>query len=146
MAASKTKVIVDTSVYISFINQGTAYPTLDVEEGAPLFYLSAVVLAELYAGAWNNSSIKLLDDLYDLYEKKGRLVVPAARDWQKTGKVAAQLGRKYGFEEKYVVGITHDILIALSARQVGAAVVTHNVKDFLRIKEWVDFKVYGGGG
>lgn len=146
MADSKIKIVFDTSAFIPWLNRGIIYPLWEKEGETPVIYMSAVVMAELYAGAFDRTSIKLLDELYNIFSGLGRLVVPAAADWQKTGKVAAQLGRKYGFEEKYVVGITHDILIALSARQIGAAVVTHNVKDFLRIREWVDFKVYGGGG
>jgi hypothetical protein len=34
-------------------------------------------------------------------------------------------------------------LIALSARRIGAVVLTNNMRDFLRIKEFVDFKIYG---
>ncbi len=78
------------------------------------------------------------------FSQMGRLIVPDAADWQKTGKVVARLGGKYGFEEMFLSKITHDILIAATARKTGAAVVTYNLKDFLRIQEYMDFKIYTG--
>lgn len=137
------KVIFDTSIYIPFINQGIAYPTTELNIRKPIPYMSAVVIEELYAGAFDNISIKLLDKIYTTFEDLDRLIVPDASDWQKTGKVVAKLGKKYGFEEKFLSKITNDVLIALSARRIGAIVVTNNTKEFLKIKEFVDFKVYG---
>jgi predicted nucleic acid-binding protein len=78
-----------------------------------LLFMSAVVLEELYAGAHDPTSVKLLDKLYDVFVSANRLVVPHGRDWQKAGKIIAQLERKYGFEEKYLARIANDILIAL---------------------------------
>jgi predicted nucleic acid-binding protein len=137
------KVIFDTSIYIPFINQGIAYPTTELNIGKPIPYMSAVVIEELYAGAFDRVSIKLLDRMYEVFEKLGRLIAPEASDWQKTGKIIAKLGNKYGFEDTFLSRITNDILIALSARRIGAVVVTHNTKDFLKIREFVDFKIYG---
>ncbi|MEW6068321.1 MAG: type II toxin-antitoxin system VapC family toxin [Nitrospirota bacterium] len=143
MTEPLVKVILDTSIYIPFINAGISHPILELEYETPLLYMSAVVIEELYAGASDNTTIKLLDKLYGTFEDLGRLIVPDASDWKKTGKVIAKLGQKYGFEEKFLAKITNDVLIALSARKIGSVVVTNNMRDFLRIKEFVDFKVYG---
>ncbi|MEK6725809.1 MAG: type II toxin-antitoxin system VapC family toxin [Deltaproteobacteria bacterium] len=142
MAGLLVKVVIDTSVYIPFINKGTSHPLLGLGQGVPLFYMSAVVIEELYAGASDDASIKLLDNLYKTFDSAGRLIVPDASDWQKTGRIVAELGSKYGFEDIFLARITNDILIALSARKIGAVVVTHNTKDFLKIKEFVDFKIH----
>lgn len=142
MAGLLVKVVIDTSVYIPFINKGTSHPLLELGQGAPLFYMSAVVIEELYAGASDDASIKLLDNLYKIFDSAGRLIVPDASDWQKTGRIVAKLGSKYGFEEIFLARITNDILIALSARKIGAVVITHNKKDFMRIKEFIDFQIY----
>lgn len=139
------KVILDTSIYIPFINDGIAHPAFELRGGKPLLYMSAVVLEELYAGALDKTSIKLLDRLYTTFEKLGRLVVPEASDWQRTGKVIAKLGRKYGFEERFLSKITNDVLIAQSAKKIGAMIATRNTMDFTRIKEFVDFKIYPVG-
>ncbi len=137
------KVIFDTSIYIPFINQGIAYPATELNIGKLVLYICAVVVEELYAGAFDNNSIMLLDKLYKTFDSLGRIIAPDASDWQKAGKVIAKLGQKYGFEDKFLSRITNDVLIALSARRIGAIVVTNNTVDFFRIKEFVDFKIYG---
>lgn len=142
MEGSPVKVILDTSIYIPFINNGITHPILGLQLGKPIFYMSAVVIEELYAGALDNASIKLLDRLYRTFENLGRIVTPGGSDWQKTGKVIAKLGRKYGFEERYLSKITNDVLIAISANRTGAIIVTCNSLDFSRIKEFVNFKIY----
>ena len=81
----QAKIIYDTSIYIPFINNGTPYPANELNIGKPLTYLSAVVVEELYAGAFDNTSIKLLDKMYETFESLGRLITPAAPDWQKAG-------------------------------------------------------------
>ncbi len=141
MAEHPLKLVFDTSVYIPFVNKGISHPVLEYGAGRPLLYMSAVVLEELYAGAHDPTSIKLLDKLYDTFIKVHRLIVPDAADWQKAGKVVAQFERKYGFEEKFLARITHDIFIALSARRIGAVIVTKNTKDFHRIQEFIDCKM-----
>lgn len=71
-------------------------------------------------------------------EDLGRLIAPDASDWQQTGKIIAKFGQEYGFEEKFLTKITNDVLIALSARKIGAIVVTNNMRNFLRIKEFME--------
>ncbi len=144
MAEHPVKLLLDTSVYIPFVNQGIAYPFIEAPQGSALIYMSAVVMEELYAGALDTSSIKLLDKMYVTFSKISRFIAPDAGDWQKTGKVVALLGAKYGFEENFLTKITHDVLIAATARKIGAAVVTYNLKDFIRIQEYIDFKIYKG--
>lgn len=74
----QTKIIYDTSIYIPFINNGTPYPANELNIGKPLTYISAVVVEELYAGAFDNTSIKLLDKMFETFESLGRLITPAA--------------------------------------------------------------------
>ena len=142
MAEHPVKLVLDTSVYIPFINQGIAHPAIEIHQGRPLIYMSTVVMEELYAGAMDVSSVKLIDKMHDTFSGMNRLIVPDALDWQKTGKVVAQLGKKYGFEKMFLSRITNDILIAVTARKIGAVVVTKNQKDFLKIQEYIDFKIY----
>ncbi len=40
--------------------------------------------------------------------------------------------------------MTIDVLLAASARKIGGTIVTNNLKDFLRIQEYIDFKIYKG--
>lgn len=143
MAEYPLKAICDTSVYIPFINQGIMHPVFSDESVRPVLYMSAVVLSELYAGAHDSQSIKLLDKLCQTFHNVARLITPDEGDWQKTGGIVARLKIKYGFETKYIARIQNDILIARSARKLGAFVVTRNEKDFRRIQEFTDFRIYG---
>lgn len=141
MEGSRVKILLDTSVYIPFINDGVAHPALRFDNHKPLLYMSAVVIEELYAGALDAKTVKLLDSLYRTFHSLGRMIAPESSDWRKAGQVIASLGKKYGFEQLFLSRITHDALIALSAKRLGAVVVTNNTKDYLRIREFVDFKL-----
>jgi len=136
------KVLVDTSIYIPFINKGVSNPVLEAGIEKPMLYMSAVVMEELYAGAQDLPTVRLLDRMYETYEKLGRFVVPSTSDWQKAGKIVSKLGKKYGFEHRYLTRMQNDTLIALCARQIGSYLVTRNTTDFLRIKEFLDYKLY----
>ena len=142
MAESLLKVVFDTSVYIPFINKGVAHPAFAFTGGNPVIYMSAVVMEELYAGAFDAESLKLLDKMEATFRKLGRLSVPDAADWVQAGKIIAKLGKKYGFDRTYLHKLTHDVLIALSARRIGALLVTYNSKDFQRIREFVVLRLY----
>lgn len=139
---SPTKVIFDASIYIPFINKGIACPNTELSVGKPLLYMSAVVIEELYAGAFDKVSVKLLDRMYKAFETVGRLITPDSSDWQMAGKIIAKLGDKYGFEDILLARITNDVLISLSARRIGAIIVTSNRENFLKINEFVNIKVY----
>jgi len=143
LAEYPLKAICDTSVYIPFINQGVTHPVFSDESVRPVLFMSAVVLSELYAGAHDIQSVKLLDKLYQTFHNVARLIAPDERDWQQTGHIIARLRKKYGFETKYLSRIQNDILIACSARKLGAFVVTRNEKDFRRIQEFTDFRICG---
>ncbi len=137
------RAVCDTSVYIPFINQGTAHPVFTEKPFSPVLYMSAVVLSELYAGAHDQLSIKLLDKLSRIFQDVGRLIAPADSDWRQTGSIIAKLRKKYGYETRYLSRIQNDILIACSARRIGAFVFTLNERDFQRIREFMDFHIYG---
>jgi len=137
------KVICDTSIYIPFINQGIAHPAVFSETSAPLLYMSSVVVSELYAGAHDSQSIKLLDKLHQTFQNVGRLIVPNDEDWRQTGGIIAKSGKEYGYDATYLSHLQNDILIACSARRIGAFVLTKNEQDFVRIREFINFRIYG---
>ena len=157
MAGLLVKVVIDTSVYIPFINKGTSHPLLELGHGVPLFYMSTVVIEELYAGASDDASIKLLDNLYKTFDSAGRLIVPDAVDWQKAGRIVSKLGSKYGFEEIFSRQIKAlvkkgDLVVAIStsgnspnvlagvkaAKKIGAATVGLTGQNGGRLKNIAD--------
>jgi len=137
----QTKAILDTSVYIPFLRDGIIHPKFPEDFVNPLLYMSSVVVSELYAGAHDSQSIKLLDKLYNTFQDVGRLIVPNDDDWRQTGGIIAKSRKKYGYESTYLSRLQNDILIACSARRIGAFVLTKNYKDFVRIREFVDFRI-----
>ena len=50
------------------------------------------------------------------------------------GEMLAKLQEREGYDLKKTASITNDVLIALSARQIGATVITQNRKDFEAIR------------
>ena len=115
--------------------------------------MSAVVLQELLAGANNTSVIKELERSRHEYRKLNRLLVPTEEDWWHAGLVlnALQRGRrskktgkipKISVAERY--RIINDVLIARTAKRAGVMVVTDNVNDFIKIRNFCDVKIISG--
>jgi predicted nucleic acid-binding protein len=140
MAGPLVKVLLDTSVYIPFLNRGISIPSLEDTPGMPLLYMSAVVMEELYAGAYDRFTIRLLDKIFHAFDRTNRLIIPNKADWQETGKVIARIGRMGRLPRPVLVRLTHDTLIALAARRVGAVLYTKNIKDFQKIQVHVPFR------
>jgi predicted nucleic acid-binding protein len=117
------------------------------------FVLSAVVIAELTAGAPDNSTRKDYEALRRDYIKYGALVVPTSDDWLTASRILFWLsqGRKRkmgGKAPKLVVGANQrmffDALIAVSARRAAAAVVTNDYDDFKAIQYYCPFRLIRG--
>ena len=117
------------------------------------FYMSAVVLQELAAGANDASAIKELERLRQECRKANKLLVPNEEDWWHAGLVlnALQRGRrskKTGRIPKISVAernrIINDVLIARTAKRAGVMVVTDNVNDFIKIRNFCDVKIISG--
>ncbi len=137
------KVTFDTNILISRKN-------LQLPDS---FYMSIVVLQELVAGAEDESALKSLTVAYREYEKSGRLLIPTAEDWWLVGKVIYALQRglksqkggltpKMSADQKY--RITHDVLIARTAKRGGVTVVTDNLKDFEAIQRFCNVRLTSG--
>lgn len=117
------------------------------------FYMSAVVLQELVAGASDSSAIKEFERLRQEYRKANKLLVPNEEDWWQAGLVlnALQRGRrskKTGKIPRISVAERHriinDVLIARTAKRAGVTVVTDITNDFLKIGNFCDVKIISG--
>jgi len=138
-----SKVTFDTNIFIS-----RKYNQLPEN-----FYMSVVVLQELVAGAQDEAELKALAVARREYEKSERLLIPTAEDWWLVGKVIYALQKglksqrggltpKMSADQKY--RITHDVLIARTAKRVGVTVVTDNVKDFEAIQRFCNVRLVSG--
>src|ERR1051325_1547372 len=117
------------------------------------FYMSVVVLQELLAGANDASTINQLERVRHEYRNTGRLLVPTEEDWWHVGLAlnALQRGRrskKTGKIPRISVAerhrIVNDVLIARTAKRAGVMVVTDNINDFEKIRNFCDVKIISG--
>jgi predicted nucleic acid-binding protein len=124
------KVVLDTNVYIDWINRGLGEER--ILGGGPIRYLSAIVVMELRAGARTRSGRSAIDQLVRPYAAGGRLVTPAVTVFEHAGSLLRRL--RLAGREVRSAAFVNDVLIALSARSIGATVVTTNVRDFEAIR------------
>jgi len=87
------------------------------------------------------STIAPLDNLWNLARMSKKLIVPLWSECVEAGRLLSKLQSQKGYEIKKTLGLTNDVLIALSARRLGATVITQNRKDFEAIQSVKDFKL-----
>ena len=142
-AVQMTKVTFDTNIFIS-------RKSAQLPEN---FYMSVVVLQELVAGSQDEAELKNLTVARRGYEKSEKLLVPTAEDWWLVGKVIYSLQKglksqrsgltpKMSADQKY--RITHDVLIARSAKRAGVTVVSDNIRDFETIQRFCNVRLVSG--
>ena len=133
------RLVIDTNVYVDWFNRGEHEEFL-LERDA-FKYLSAVVLMELRAGAFSRRGRRLLDAVEATFERTRRTLVPSRAVFAEAGDVLRALqaasGRRIGGSHS----IANDVLIALSARSIGAAVVTQNETDYRAIQSVRSFRL-----
>jgi predicted nucleic acid-binding protein len=88
---------------------------------------SSVVLHELRRGAIKPKAVVIVEALHQLAP-----VVwdPTAEDWWTSAVVLAELKKKHGFASEKIRALQNDVLIALTCRRFGAALITSNAEDF----------------
>jgi predicted nucleic acid-binding protein len=69
-----------------------------------------------------------------LFEKAGRLVVPSATVFAEAGEALRRLQSEKGYNLASTPSLVGGVLIALSARAIGAVVITQNERDFRAIQ------------
>jgi predicted nucleic acid-binding protein len=131
------RILLDTNVYIDWLNHGR-YEHVVLGQGF-LRHLSSVVVMELRAGAATRAAERALDQLIRAYDKGGRLVTPHAATFDQAGRLLRKL-RAEGREVRRA-SFVNDLLIALSARDIGAAVITRDASDFAVIAQHVPIDV-----
>ncbi|GAC1640205.1 MAG: hypothetical protein NVS9B14_21660 [Candidatus Acidiferrum sp.] len=132
--------LLDSSVYISALRTGGAGIALRSTASGDTLWLSAIVLAELLAGARDKDTLSSIEELEYDFRKAQRLLVPEAGDWSGAGKVIARLAVRYDYETVGRGRLLNDVLIAVSAGKKGITVITANARDFGRIAEFTPFR------
>ncbi len=120
--SSATDILFDTNILVDWFRSGD-HESIILGPGI-ICYLSAVVVMELRAGITNRKASRGLDQLVRQFERAGRLVIPTARSFDDAGKLLPRL-RAAGGEIRRS-SLVNDLLIALTARQVGATVCSRD--------------------
>ena len=131
------KVIFDTNILIDWIND-KQFEELIFENGTAK-YLSSIVLMELMAGASGTEDQKIIKKLHNTHKKAGRMVTPTETNYAEAGDILLELQKTKGYDLKKSFTLTNDVLIALTARSIGATLFTQNRKDFQAIREIKEF-------
>jgi len=133
------RVVIDTNLYIGWLNSGRHEAVLFQREAVK--YLSAVVMLELYAGAFSPRDRKLVRGVVAAFDRADRILIPSATVWEDAGHVLRALQELRGYRVAGSRSLVNDVLIALSARAIGATVVTSNARDFAAIREIRPFEL-----
>jgi predicted nucleic acid-binding protein len=96
-----------------------------------------VVLHELRRGARTPRELRFVGEL----ARKVRVLTPTERHWLESAEVLSRIGARKGYDPSKLRDLAFDTLIALSARDSGATLITCNQEDFTTIREHLAFKV-----
>lgn len=132
-------VVIDTSVYIE--NFRTGRFTQRIAESPFLFRGVSVVIHELLRGARQPQEREFALDL----AANLRLLTPTEQIWQDAGDIVARIGRAKGYEKRKIQELSFDALIALTARSIGATVITLNSAGFEDIRGYRRFRLVSWG-
>ncbi len=133
--------LLDTNIYLFALRSeaGASYFRHHFLPQVFRTHLSSVVAEELYAGALDVAAVRLVERYVGAIERAGRVVTPTFEDWKEAGKLVAQITRKEPGRKLKVQQMLNDILLALSARRIGAQLFTLNREDFLLIRRYRPF-------
>jgi predicted nucleic acid-binding protein len=130
----RRKAILDANLFIDYWASGARE---DLIEHRPLVrYLSAVVLMELRSGIRSERERRDIDALEARHRNRSRTPAPSQDASRRAGDLLDRL-RRAGYEVR-AASLVNDLLIALTARELGATVLTRD-RDFLTLRRFLDF-------
>lgn len=137
------KYLLDTNVYLGAVPsedrrarfRQTFFPLISAT------YLSAVVAYELAVSAKDRRTQSLVREFVRPMERTGRVVTPTFSDWMTAAEVVTAIAEKERGWRSKLPGLLNDVLIAASARQIGATLLTYNRDDFALIRRHLDFSL-----
>ncbi|HEY8210098.1 MAG TPA: type II toxin-antitoxin system VapC family toxin [Myxococcaceae bacterium] len=123
--------VLDTNVFIDYLRTGAHERWVVGQIARTVRFLSSVVLSELRLGADTLPRRRAVDLLRNAFPPE-RIVAPTPASFDRAGTIFRALYHP-GTEPRDRLGPMNDILIALTAWQMGAGVITSNEGDFQRI-------------
>ena len=135
ISASPKLALIDTSVYVDNLRSARFEDRL---LSLPfLVRVSAVVVAELARGARSHQAKRFVEQLARNFPP----VAPKEADWIRSGGIVRTLADRHDLDTNKIRDIHFDVLIALTARRMGAHLITCNVRDFQAIRQLLAFKL-----
>jgi len=98
---------------------------------------SAIVLAELLRGARRAEEYRFIKRLNSAHP----VLVPTASHWIDSGQILSKMRADHGLSPERLRALHFDVLLALTARSVGARLITSNRSDFEMIRSYRDFEL-----
>lgn len=127
--------VFDTSVLIDHLRTNRFADAVQRLEGVIRF--SAVVLAELYRGARTRTEVRVINS----WARRPIVLIPTREMWLWSGRILARLAEQHPRDPESLRRLHFDLLIALSARSIGATVVTTDRTHFELLQEMVPFSL-----
>jgi predicted nucleic acid-binding protein len=133
---SLMKYIIDSDLYIELLRTGRYHDIIaDIySRETPYVHFSSVVARELLSGVINEAGRKNVEALVSPFEKAGRIITPGHAAWKDAGDILSKLRAEKPHLRSKLSQLINDALIAMSARSIGATVITLNSPDFEAIK------------
>lgn len=136
--------LVDSNVYIRAFRDPAFGESLRAfhKNHLPHLVLSIVVIHELLIGAATAAKERALRrGLVEPFRTRQRLHVPARQTWEMAATIDRRLRKRRSLASKLETrSFANDLLIAASAREVGAVILTENGEDFGLISDVVDIR------
>ena len=136
--------LIDSNVYIHGFRDSAFGEILRQfhRKHLPHLVLSVVVVHELLVGAANATRERSLRrGLIEPFRARQRLHVPAQQTWEMAASIDQRLRKRIDLQSKLQTrSFANDILIAASARELGAIILTENSADFSIIASVLDFR------
>jgi predicted nucleic acid-binding protein len=128
-------VLFDTSVFIDHLRTAKYEERISGVNG--LIRNSVVVLSELLRGASRPEELAFIKTL----AKNHPVLTPTEKNWLEAGEILCKVYGDKGYSPEKLRDLHFDVLIALTARNHGATVITSNRTDFEMIQRYRDFHV-----
>jgi predicted nucleic acid-binding protein len=138
--------LLDSNIYIGAFTRGADESAFRAFHKAalPQLVLSAVVVHELIVGALSPSHRRQVESLVEAFRTRRRVHVPGLTTWQLAAQFDQDLRSLGGYAGSLAQrSFANDLLLAATARELGATIVTRNLTDFELIGRVAPIKAVG---
>jgi predicted nucleic acid-binding protein len=126
-------VIFDTSIFIDHLRANKF--SNEILNISGLVRNSSVVLSELARGATREDELDFVRTLAANHP----IFTPTEKNWLESGEILSKIYKQKGYLPEKLRDLHFDVLIALTARNYGATVITSNKADFELIRKYREF-------